>query len=328
MEKNKGKFQYGLTQRICSDTYNPNDLGYLQQNNQVTSELYVYHQHVEPKGIFREYNFSLWWDYLRMYNPNTLFGNKMGYNANAQFKNNYYANVNGGYATDIHDYFETRTQGRYYLNPRYFWNNINLSTDSRKKLSFYFHLGNSVSPTTDMVSNYGDFEAAWRVGQRFQMWYAASFRYTANGVGYVDKQDDRIYFAKRDVSMLANVLSSQFVFNNKASLSLRARHYWSAADNKIYFLLQPDGSLADASSYTDNKDQNYNAFTVDMVFRWNFAPGSELALAWKNSAYDNHDLVTQNYFDNLSKTWENAANSFSLKVLYYLDYNSLRKGRI
>ena len=78
-------------------------------------------------------------------------------------------------------------------------------------------------------------------------------------------------------------------------------------------------------SFSENKDQNYNAFTIDMIFRWNFAPGSELALAWKNAALADHDIVTNNYLTNLKDTWLNQSNSVSLKVLYYIDYNNLKR---
>ena len=59
--KNKGKLQYGIYQNIYSDTYNPNDLGYLQRNNQLTTESYIYYQKIEPSWIIREYNGNLWW---------------------------------------------------------------------------------------------------------------------------------------------------------------------------------------------------------------------------------------------------------------------------
>ena len=106
------------------------------------------------------------------------------------------------------------------------------------------------------------------------------------------------------------------------------RHYWSGVGNKEFYLLQPDGSLSSYPDFTQNKDMNYNAFTIDMVFRWIFAPGSELSLAWKTNSYDGEDRVVYNYFDNLNNSWLNQKNSLSLKVLYYIDYNKLRKKKI
>jgi len=325
--KNKGKLQYGVSQNMYSDKYNPNDLGYLQRNNQLTTESYVYYQKIEPFWVIREYNGSLWWDYIRMYNPNTLFGNQIGYNANVIFKNNYNANINGGYATDQNDYFEPRVAGRYYVSPRFFQYNLNLNTDNRKPLSFYFHYGHTTNPTTDQYADYGDFQSTLRVGQRFEFDYSFSFNNTTNGVGFVDKNstNDSIIFAKRNVRSVENILTTSYILSNKASISLRIRHYWSGALNKTYYLLEPNGSVADNPSYTQNKDQNYNAFTVDMIFTWNFAPGSELDCAWKNAAISDQTAYISNYWTNLHNSLLDQMNSLSVKVLYYLDYNKLKK---
>ena len=78
-------------------------------------------------------------------------------------------------------------------------------------------------------------------------------------------------------------------------------------------------------TYTENKDQNYNAFTVDTMLKWNFAPGSELVMAWKNAAFADQNRVETNYWNNLRNTWLNQSNSLSVKVLYYIDFNSLKK---
>lgn len=327
LQKNKGKLQYGISQNLYSDKYNPNDMGYLQRNNQLLTESYIYYQVLEPFWIIREFNGYIFWDYLRTYNPNTIYGNQTGYNANVIFKNNYNINVNGGYSTDLYDYYETRVMGRFYTNPQNYWYNFNLNTDNRKNLNFYFHYGHTKHPSTDQVANYGDLQGSLRLGQRFQIDYALSFNNTINGVGFVDKNsaNDSIIFAKRNVNILENILSTSYVLNNKTSISLRVRHNWAGDRNKIYYLLQHDGSLQDYPTYNKNMDQNYNAFTVDMIFRWNFAPGSELVIAWKNAAYAIQDVVVDNYWTNLRDTWLNQSNSLSMKVLYYIDYNNLKK---
>ena len=108
---------------------------------------------------------------------------------------------------------------------------------------------------------------------------------------------------------------------------MRVRHYWSGADNKNFYQLQEDGSLAEDLSYTTD-DENYNAFNIDMVFRWIFAPGSEMSVAWKNSIYRTGEFFISDYWKNFRDTWKSdQTNSLSIKVLYYIDYNNLRKKR-
>lgn len=327
LQRNQGNIQWGISQDLYSDKYNPNDLGYLQRNNKETSEVYIYGQKNEPFWIIMETNGYIYWDYNRMFSPNVFYANMYGYNANVKFTNNYYLNVNGYFDNGVADYFEPRVPGRFYYRPHSYSQNININTDSRKALNFYFHYGHSGAPTIQQYSNFGDLQASLRIGQRFQINYNLSFSSTINDKGFVDKNDanDSIVFSKRNVKSLENILSTSYILSNKASLSLRVRHYWSGAKNANFYLLQQDGSLKDYPEYAQNKDQNYNAFTVDMIFKWNFAPGSELDCAWKNIALSNQDAYINDYWSNLHDSWLNQSNSFSIKVLYYIDFNRFKK---
>jgi hypothetical protein len=327
LKKNKGNFQFGFEQSLYSDTYNPNDLGYLQNNNEIETNPWVYYQIIEPFSIFREMNGDLWYNYGRIYNPNVFSKNEMGYDYNVTFKNNYEINLNGGYQTDSYDYFEPRVKGRFYKSPRLFWNNINFNTDWRKPLNFYLYYGCSQRLETDQYENMGELEASLRIGQHFKIDGDIYYSKSVNDVGFVDKNNtnDIINFAKRDVYTINNVLSISYVFNDKISMNIRGRHYWSGAENKDFYLLRQDGTLSLDPSYSENQDQNYNAFTIDMTFRWVFAPGSELALAWKDAAYTSTNEVEKNYLNNLQDSWLSQSNSISLKVLYYIDYNKLKR---
>jgi len=65
---------------------------------------------------------------------------------------------------------------------------------------------------------------------------------------------------------------------------------------------------------------------VDVVFIWQYAPGSFINLVWKNAAYDFNRVVEHNYFkyfDNIMSADDN--NNLSLKVIYFLDYLQLKK---
>jgi len=68
-------------------------------------------------------------------------------------------------------------------------------------------------------------------------------------------------------------------------------------------------------------NNSYNAFTIDMAYRWVFAPGSELSLVWKNSIFGSTEFTKQNYFENVNNlVGVPANNSISLKILFYIDY--------
>lgn len=326
LEKNKGKLFWGVGENIYSDKFNPNDLGYLQRNNLMTTEAWIYYQIIEPFWIIRECNGDIWINYNRICNPNTLFDKEIGYECMILFKNNYQFYSDGKISSDQFDYYEPRVNGRYYLNPKKLNINLNLNTDQRKPLSFYLRYGFVSQATIAHVEHGFDANANLRIGQRFEINYGISSIRSFKERGFTDNSNaDSIIFAKRNVSTFVNTLSTSYILSNKASLRLRARHYWSGVANNQYYLLQTDGSLIEIPAFYDNKDQNYNAFTVDMIFRWIFAPGSELSLAWKTASYSNEDRVIKDYATNFQKAWLNQTNSISLKVLYYIDYNSLIK---
>ncbi|MBN2349766.1 MAG: carbohydrate binding family 9 domain-containing protein [Bacteroidales bacterium] len=328
LAKNSGKFQYGVKQSLNTDKFNINDLGYMRRNNEMITNFSGSYQKVEPFWIFREFQSEFWWIHTRIYKPNDVFGNEIGIWAYTLFKNNYRMEVNGGIETVKHDYYETRVEGRYYEEPYNFWCNMGIGTDSRKPVNFYFHFGGFNKVETDQYGFWGYDNATFRIGQRLQLSYEIEYQNLINDRGYVDHTDseDTIYFAKRDVRFIENVFNATFGFTNNANIRFRLRHYWSGAVNKNFYQLQQNGTLIDDLNYSENHDENYNAFTIDMIFRWIFAPGSEISIAWKNAIYKSQDNVIPNYWDNIERTWKSEqANSLSVKILYYIDYNSLRK---
>jgi hypothetical protein len=328
--KNSGKFRFGISQSICSDTYNPNDLGYLRRNNELVTSLEAGYHIIEPFWIFREIHLNAGWDYTRTYNPSDKFGHHIGIDWYSLFKNNYQLEVYTSIETDRHDYYETRVAGRYFLNPLYWNAAMYISTDQRKPVSIYAVGGGYTKPANDQYGYSLEGGLNIRIGHRIQLRYEFSLDYALNELDYVSKteSEDTIYFTKRDIRTIENVLECSYAMTNKAGLSFRLRHYWSGAGCREFYQLQEDGTLLADNIYAQNHDENYNAFNIDMVFRWVFAPGSELSIAWKNAIDDQKDFVTAGYFENLNNTFHtNQTNSISLKILYYLDYNQLRRNR-
>jgi hypothetical protein len=59
---------------------------------------------------------------------------------------------------------------------------------------------------------------------------------------------------------------------------------------------------------------------------WYFAPGSEMSVVWKNAINTYDDHLVHSYFTNLDHTISAPqSNSFSVRVLYYLDYQYIKK---
>jgi hypothetical protein len=80
------------------------------------------------------------------------------------------------------------------------------------------------------------------------------------------------------------------------------------------------------SSFTKNVNQNFNAFNIDLVYTWQFAPGSFINIVWKDAVYDSNQEVQRSYFKNFGQTMEAPQNNnLSLKVIYFLDYLDFKK---
>ena len=118
-------------------------------------------------------------------------------------------------------------------------------------------------------------------------------------------------------------------------LTFRLRHYWSTVDIKKFHLLGEDGYLYDTEfNAIDDQgnseyDKSFNAFNIDMVYTWVFAPGSQLSIVWKNSILDFSESIPENWGRDFERTLDQPqVNSFSIKALYFIDYYSLtKKGR-
>ena len=67
-------------------------------------------------------------------------------------------------------------------------------------------------------------------------------------------------------------------------------------------------------------------WNIDMLYVWEISPGSELSFDWKNSSLIDNADARQGYFQNFENTLHVPKNNnFSLKILYYIDYQSLVK---
>jgi hypothetical protein len=121
------------------------------------------------------------------------------------------------------------------------------------------------------------------------------------------------------------------MLNNRISLSLWLRHYWQKGEYDRFQFLNLDGSLSDYPNYPENHNHNYNynSFNVDLVFGWEFSPGSFVNIVWKNAILRYEPLYYTRYFDNFNQTISSPQiNNLSVKVVYYLDYQMIKRKKI
>jgi hypothetical protein len=65
---------------------------------------------------------------------------------------------------------------------------------------------------------------------------------------------------------------------------------------------------------------------MDLVYSWQFAPGSMMTIVWKKQIYNRNEDASISYGRNfLDVIALPQTNSFSIRLLYFLDYISFKK---
>ncbi|MBE9485397.1 MAG: hypothetical protein IMY74_11150, partial [Bacteroidetes bacterium] len=311
------------------DTYDVNDMGFNRRNNRFDNDLEIEYNIYEPVGILLNMHNEIGFYYDMLYAPRKFVSFDIGFRNRTTFKNFLTAGFSGHInPLESHDYYEPRVDGWMLIRPANAHISFFISPDYRKRFvidaSAVYWASNKYGQSIINAS----LEPRFRVNDRLSLQLEIDYDMEWNDIGYVDTVNNgevKIIMGKRDVRTIENTFDVSYIFTKNISLSFRARHYWVTVEYNDFFDLQTDGYLG-PSNYNDDHDFIYNAFNIDMVFRWIFAPASELIFVWKNNIHAEQSEIINDYFEDLRYTFSSPmANSFSLKVLYYLDYQSLKR---
>jgi len=127
---------------------------------------------------------------------------------------------------------------------------------------------------------------------------------------------------------IQSILSATYNFASRLNLTLRTRHYWSKVPYNRFAKVTSTGDYDFNTSFT-RPDENVNYFNLDAFLTWDFRLGSRVVVGYKNWLGDNEfldPLANKTYFRNLTRSFDlQHANEFTVKFIYFLDYNQLRK---
>ncbi|MCX2742059.1 DUF5916 domain-containing protein [Pontibacter anaerobius] len=337
--KVSGNFQFSASHTLESDKYNPNDLGILFTNNSSSQELELNYNVYEPFWKLLNLYTNVGAVYERRFRPNSFQNFVIYGNMNGTFKNF----MNAGLFFNLepvvtNDFFEPRLNGRVYAFPVNYNMGGWVSSDYRKRFAtevslsyrtFEEHNRHNINLgiyPRFRVNNQLSFSYGFESNNRYDdMGFVSLIRHNTENGG--EQQEPDVVFGLREVHSVYNSLSGSYIFNNRMSLALRVWHNWSKVNHDRYFRLQHSGAL-EPHQYepAESPDVNYNSFNLDMVYSWWFAPGSEISVVWKNAYEEQINEISPHYFDNFSHTLRSPQSStFSVKVLYYLDYLTLKK---
>lgn len=333
--KISGRFNFRLWQEYADARYSHNDLGYFTNNNFLNYGTYMSYRIVKPKGWYNRVNFNFNASGSHLASRIGSIATKYQFsnfnlNVNAQTKSLVFVGFFTGFNPPRNDFYEPRVEGQYLRRGSRVHGGLWLETNQAKKYSVY---GEVFAARFINFYNTRFFEAyltqTYRFSSKFSISYQMSMEPVRDGIGYAGQlSSGKVIIGKRNIHTVSNVFNTKYNFNNKTGLTLRIRHYQSGVQVKSFYALQSDGRLEPVNDYTENADQNVNFFNVDMVYTWQFAPGSFLNVVWKDAAFTSEDRLESKYFRNLNgilDTFHN--NNLSLKVIYFLDYLQLKKVR-
>jgi hypothetical protein len=322
--KIRGNFKYSLSSENKSPNYNPNDLGVNFATNIRTHALSLQYNKYNPFWIlnrnFNRFTFSLDQDYT------TGEILKRRYSGRFSFVFPSFDAIIIEMSSQIGDgidLFESRVNGQPFIIPEFYYNGVRVSTDYRKPFALDAGIGYGEGYFTDyVVNNYFQVNAApiIRVNDKLTLTPSTNYSIFLNGAGFAGYFEDQPMYGVRDVRTLTNILQGKYLFKNNLSLTLRIRHYWSYGLYDYYGSLDEKGYIIRDDSFDGNADFNFNAFNTDLIFAWQFGPGSFLNIVYKNDLQQDEQDIELSYFNNVRSVLEEGQrNSITMKVVYFLD---------
>lgn len=331
--KVSGNWQYNLLGNVESQNYDPNDLGILFAPNEVTYRGSLSYRQFKPTNTFVTYSYSLNPRLQYLYKPYAY--NKFDVTASAfwVFKNfwdiTFVTNITPGWE---HNYFELRTNGKYLRYPSNYVFQAEGSTDSRKKLYVRYSGVYAIAP------KYNNTYTAWGLGFRYRfsnkfnldLQTNSSLEINQLGFAFIRENNGDPIVGFRNNRDFTSILSGTYNFTSRLNLTLRTRHYWNKVTYKSLHDVDSKGDLLDRP-FISGLDENVNIFNIDAFLTWDFRLGSRFIVGYKNWLGDEEVAAISgknSYLKNLGEVFDlRHGNEITVRFIYFLDYNQLRKKR-
>lgn len=331
--KVSGTIQYRADLTVESDKYDPNDLGFLINNNSFKYSGSISYIVNRPTPRFLIHSFNINFTNTYLYKPFVWSDFEINSKAFFLFKN--FWDVTFKFVTKpvwTKDYFvHSNAYTGYFLrrSPFYYFE-ISGSTDSRKKLFVNYEIGGAESPLPNDPYWTGLLGLRYRFSNKLQASASMEIEQDKGNWGYAFKlnPDGSPLISRRNVNTNTFIASAQYNFTSRMNINIRMRHYWSLLKNTNFYNLNADGYWRD-TTFFNNENVNFNTFNIDMFYTWDFLPGSRVTLGWKNALGSNVNINAYrntSYGRNLEKVLTNShSNEITLKLVYYIDYLNLKR---
>lgn len=325
--KTSGQYRYELAGKYLSKNYNTNDLGLLFFNNYHNAYANGSYRIVNPTKLFNTFSIK---ETVNLEIENTTgkfqtaaIGTEI---KTSTLKNDIFQFLFQFTPYVTYDFYEPRTENKYLYIPKQFHSYLKFASNENRDYSI------SIQPTITVFDEKSRniyelyLSQKYRFNNRFSIALASEYTLQKNDRGWAAFDNSDIIFGKRDLQIFQNDLIGKYALSNRMTLNFTARYYWSFSEIHQFSTLQNNGYLIDNNSYSMNKNRNFNSWNFDLSYSWWFAPGSEISFLYRNYAQENNNIVEHNLNTNLKNIFNsNMTNIFSIRLRYFIDYNSLDK---
>lgn len=329
INRTKGKFRYGIKHDLADENYDINDLGLNFRNNYNNFSVNLSYQIFEPTRLLNNYRISLNGRHQRRFQPDIEVGQGLSGNFFAMTRERFAFGGSLGYNSDFKDFFEPRREGQFVeYNPN-FGGEAWISSDYRKKIAIDARLGHKEFMNSDQENYRIRVKPRFRFNTRFIFTYSFEYNVSSNRESFVALQPQQVIFGNRNMESVENSIRGSYNFSTKQAVNLSFRNFWSTATfaDDGYSTLQSNGSL-DPVNYPvtpqNDPNRNFNIWNLDLSYRWQFAPGSEAILLYRNSIFNQDNQNELDYVQSLENLLqEPLRQNVSLRIVYFIDYNNL-----
>lgn len=321
-----GKIRFSVRGNYITKEFDNNDLGINFQTNYLGAYGNVNYRILKSNKTFNSFSVNM--------NVNSQFENNTGklqagnvnFNLNSTFKNN--DGFGGGLFIrpfEVNDFYAPKTTGKYVTFPKYYETWVYYSSNYNRKFAVDFNPWIGTTSEVDRNSYGFSFSPRYRFSNKLMVILGYDYSKENNTVGYYDHLDDgEIIFEKRDINTSTVYLRSKFALNNKMTINVNTRYYWSYVDGKGFKELQNDGSLTNIY-LPEPSGQDFSSWNLDCSYSWWIAPGSQLNILYRNTSgrYEEElSRVDKNLSRNVQNLFGDKLNhTFSISLRYFLDFN-------
>lgn len=326
--KQSGNFTWSYNQVYADDKFDPSDMGFFTNNNFLDQRIGIGYNVYKPSKWYNQFESWINLNYSRRAIPSVYQRTSTNAGYWVQFKNQWSAELDLSWERKGNDFYEARN-GQLYRAPENYGISLYINPNRAKAYNF----GGNVRYFKQQLFggrqyNFYFFQNL-RLNDQVAFGLDLNFNPNYDYVNWVTAQGNQAIFSRYDRRTVENSFDAKYTFTNLMGITVVLRHYWSDRRNKEFYLLNPDGHLTTYQGVPlTGMDRNYNVFNIDLIYTWQFAPGSTLSVSYKDAAETYDTFYTQRYNKNLSGILNAPQNnSLSVKVLYYVDYLDFKKKR-